>query len=176
MTWAQTAASCSELSKNTSSVSECPSNHESSEQFSVQGRRLTFLLSFLSLPETQKGKKHTHTHRLLESLWQICWQERKQSKSTTYIKVIFLVISYFLPNLCAGAPYVSMMTVLACSRFHWQSCRSPSHSDLDLRPKRNNCSTCDPDRHTQGKFSFMLTPAVFFKLKSLKKKLPNSRK
>lgn len=122
-----------------------------------------------------KGEKTTHT-QVIRNLWQICWQERKQSKSTTYIKVIFLVISYFLPNLCAGAPYVSMMTVLACSRFHWQSCRSPSHSDLDLRPKRNNCSTCDPDRHTQGKFSFMLTPAVFFKLKSLKKKLPNSRK
>lgn len=38
-------------------------------------------------------------------------------------------------------PYVSSMKRLDSSRFHWQRCRSSSHSALDRRPRRNNCST-----------------------------------
>lgn len=42
-------------------------------------------------------------------------------------------------------PYVSSMSLLDSSRFHWQRCRSSSHSVLDRRPRRNNCSTCNRD-------------------------------
>ena len=54
-------------------------------------------------------------------------------------------------------PYESSMSVLDSSRFHWQRCRSSSHSVLDRRPRRNSCSTL----HTQDRL-FGCTPTCIF--------------
>lgn len=109
---------------------------------------------FWNCPIQWGMRRHMYTKQLLHTVqyWLVL---------QTFLLLFFFFFKFSVPYLLRCGPYVSSMSVLDSSRFHWQCCRSSSHSDLDRRPRRNNCSTYNTDgekRHfrQEGIFELIL--------------------